>query len=150
MTSMRIEGGAELVATLNTLTARVQKNVLRQALENAAEPIRRRMSQMAPRAPGLPDLADNIAISPSRLKGADNAQAAAVAIGPGKDFFYGFYQEYGTVHNAAHPFMRPAFDSGASRAIADITRELWTVLAARGIARSSTSSTPVQSPGSLL
>lgn len=89
MVKMRFEGGAELAKAFEGLTARVSKRMLRESLEDAAEPMRRAMSSMAPREPGAPDLADNIVISTARTKAVEGAQSAAVAIGPAKAFYYG-------------------------------------------------------------
>ncbi len=149
MVKMKFEGGSELIKAMEALSPRVSKNVLKAALEDAAEPMRAKMSRLAPRDPDPIDLADNIVIGNVRAK-SDGGQAATVAIGPAKGFFYGFYQEFGTVHHSAQPFMRPAWDSGVSRAIADIGRAMWTALASRGISRSSTVDTPVQGDGRLL
>lgn len=149
--SVRIEGGAELAKVLNDLPKRVSKRVLRNALEAAGEPIRQGMARLAPREPGAPDLADHMVISGTRVEGLqDNDQTAAVAIGPEREFFYGFFQEWGTAFHGAQPFARPAFDSGVDRALKEITSALWTELAAVGIARLLTKASPVQSDGPLL
>lgn len=148
--SLKFYGGTELVNALNTLTNRVSKNVMREALTDAAEPMRRTMGQKAPREAGKPDLADHMVISPVRLKGADNSQASAVAVGPAQGFRYGFYQEYGTVHHSAQPFMRPAFDEGIVRAMAQLRLSIWTVLAARGIGQAASAPSAVQSEGRFL
>ncbi len=90
------------------------------------------------RAPGGPDLADNIVISTTRVKGLPSSETAAVAVGPAKRSFYGFYQEFGTAFHGAQPFMRPAFDVGVTKAIADIGRAMCTALASRRISQSVT------------
>lgn len=149
---MRVEGGAELASTLNNLSRKMSRRVMRNALEIAAEPIRKAMSAYAPRDPGAPDLADHMVVSPTRVEGLlENDQTAAVAIGPERgDYFYGYFQEFGTAHHGAQPFARPAFDQGVDQALSTITRQLWTELAAVGISRSISSPAPVQSVGSLL
>lgn len=144
---MRVEGGAELVKVLNDLSPRVGKRMLREALEAAGEPMRLSMQAKAPRAPGKPDLADNMVMSTARVKSRNEGQAAGVAIGPSAGFYYGFFQEFGTVHHSAQPFMRPSFDGGAPRALADLTRALWAALAARGVSRSTTVDAPVEGGG---
>ena len=68
--TMRIEGGDRLARNLAQLSTRVNKNVLRGALTRvAAEPIRARASDLAPRDPGAPDLAEHIVISTGRASG---------------------------------------------------------------------------------
>lgn len=145
--SMKIVGGAELARTLNALPTRVSKKVMREALEVAGEPIRKGMEMKAPRAPGAPDIADHMVIGNAKVEGLiDNDQTAAVAIGPARGYYWGLFQELGTIHHGAQPFARPAFESGMSKALAEIVRATWTALAGRGISRSSSSEAPVSSP----
>lgn len=146
--TMKFEGGLELAQALNKLPTRVSKRVIREALERAGEPMRADMARRAPRAPGAPDIADNMVMSPARMQGiSDNDQAAAIKIGPEKSLFYGLFQEFGTIHHGAQPFARPAFDAGWQKALDSVRASFWTALAAAGISRSVTSSTSVQSPG---
>lgn len=118
---LAIHGGNELAAKLNALP-QGPKKVLLTSGRRAAEPIRLRASQLAPRAPGAPDLADNIGISSIATRRQDEV---SYAIGPTKAFFYGFYQEYGTIHHGAQPFMRPAFQSAAPQALGLLGQMLW-------------------------
>lgn len=153
--SWKMEGGPELAAALNGLPKRVRKNVLREVLTDVGEPMRRRMGALAPRDPGAPDLADNIVISPSTRAGVDESGVslkadefqAAVAIGPARGFFYGLYQEFGTIHHGPQPFARPAFDADAPKAVTEIGRRLWVELAGRGISRSGTSDSGLDDSG---
>ena len=131
--SMQMSGWKELGARLRALPEAYTRTVVIDALKEAGEPMRARMAQLAPREPGAPDLADNIAISVANRLGdvgggrweARHDEEHAVAVGPTKGFFYGLFQEYGTVHHAAQPFMRPAFDSESSKALTILTQELW-------------------------
>jgi HK97 gp10 family phage protein len=153
---MRVEGGAELAASLNSISRKMSRRVMRNALELAAEPIRQTMASLAPRDPGAPDLADHMVVSPTRVEGlSENDQTAAVAIGPERgDYFYGYFQEFGTAFHSAQPFARPAFDQGVDLALRTITRQLWLELAAAGVHRyaNAPASSPVMggSGGSLL
>ncbi len=146
--SMKVEGGAELARALNALPTRVSKKVMRDALEVAGEPIRKGMEMKAPRAPGAPDMADHMVISTAKVEGLiDNDQTAAVKIGPAKGFYWGLFQEFGTIHHGAQPFARPAFDAGVSKAISEMVRATWTALAGRGISRSISQPSTPSSPG---
>jgi HK97 gp10 family phage protein len=49
---------------------------------------------------------------------------ATMFIGPTVDSFYGKFQEFGTVKQAAQPFMRPAWDANKEGALATIRGEL--------------------------
>jgi HK97 gp10 family phage protein len=128
---MRFEGGKELAAALRGLKAGVSKRIQREVLTDVAEPMRNAMSRNAPREPGAPDLADNIRISNGRKLDVVTDTEVAVRVGPTKAFFYGHFQEYGTVQHGPQAFMRPA----------QIARRLWTELAARGVSRSTSVST---------
>lgn len=143
--SMRFEGGEELAAELSRLSTRLSKSLLRGALEMGAAPIQKHARAIAPRRAPAPDMADHIGVSTARTQ-----EQAAVAIGPTRDFFYGFFQEVGTVHHGAHPFLRPAFETEAQKSLTAIGQELWRALAARGVSRSASVSVPVQSPGRLV
>lgn len=115
-------GGDDLERRLNALSASDKRAVLLAALKVAAEPMRDRMQTLAPRGPDAPHLADNIGVSVVREKDSD---AVAVAIGPTKDFFYGWFLEHGTVHMAARPFVRPAFDATAQASLDVLSQEIW-------------------------
>lgn len=129
MISMKVEGGDRLARTLRELPQRVNREVQRAALREGGELIRARASSLAPRAPGAPDLADNIGISNAR----PGDGSVAIAIGPTRGFFYGFFQEFGTVRHRAQAFMRPAWDSEGPRALKVIAAAMWTALIKRGV-----------------
>lgn len=131
--SVKFSGAKELAAALRALPAELSRQMMLDALEEAAEPTRARAAQLAPREPGAPDLADNIGISVANRIGdvgggrweARHDEEHAVAVGPTKNFFYGIFQEYGTSRHRAQPFMRPAFDSEAPRALTILAQRLW-------------------------
>lgn len=139
--SMKFEGGAELARALGSLSTRVSKGIQRDALRDAAEPMRREMAVLAPHEPGTPDLRDTMTISNAR--GAD-ANEIAVAVGPSRAGFYGSFQELGTSRHSAQPFARPAFDAKAPQALRILSDVLWRELAGRGIGRTVTVPTVVQ------
>lgn len=136
--------GRELAAALRSLSPRVSKSIQREALRDAAEPMRSTMGRLAPREPGAPDLADNMAISNATKKDGIDGTTVGVRVGPAKGFFYGYFQEYGTVHHGAQPFARPAFDSEVQKVLPALAKRLWTAMAGRGINRpTQTSAGPV-------
>jgi HK97 gp10 family phage protein len=148
MFAMHFEGGAELAQALDSLSVRVTQNVAREALKHGGELIRKRASQLAPYEVGPPDLRDNIGMSNAKVSEAGDI--AAIKIGPTRGFAYGLPQELGTRHHAAQPFMRPAFDTEAPKALGLIGQELWRQLAGRGFVRTGVMESPVQSMSSLL
>lgn len=138
MATLRFEGGKELEAALKSLSTRVSRRIQREALYDAAEPMRRAMAAKAPHAPGKPDLRDTMTISDVREEGNQ-----AVAIGPSKVGFYGSFHEFGSANQPAIPWARPAFDEKVETALQVLAREIWTALAARGVSRSVTRDVPV-------
>ena len=137
MFTMRIEGAADLARVLNQLPSATSRKVVLDALRAGATLVQAPAAAHAPRSPDPPHLAMNIGISAVNRVGSteggrwwqlDEADEFAVAVGPTKDFFYGLFQEYGTVDHAAQPFMRPAFDTGAPRALNVIGALLWAAL----------------------
>ena len=127
MITVKFEGGAELARTLAALPLSVSRQIQRATLVEAAEPMVVVARRLAPREPGAPDLADNIEIGNPR-SGKDkfgDEKATTVSVGPVRGFFYGYYQEWGTVHHGAQPFMRPAFDGQKERSLGIIRERLW-------------------------
>lgn len=124
-TKVKIVGGAELQRNLDALSNRLSRQK-RQTLVDAAEPIRTAMAQMAPRAPGAPDIASNIVVSAT--------EQAGISIGPAKGFYYGFFLEYGTVKMRARPFLRPAFDRhvASGLTVKGMMGSIWRALIGRG------------------
>lgn len=134
MASMRLEGGSDLAKALSGLSARVSTRLVRESLEEAAEPMRDRMEQLAPVGDPPTHLKDQIVISRTK-DGLTDARETAVAVGPSKRAFYGSFQELGTAHHAAQPFAAPAFDQTWNQSLAIFSEALWRELAGRGIRR---------------
>lgn len=132
---MKIEGGQALARQLGQLPRELSRQVQVNALKAAAEPIRTTAEALAPRddQANSPHLDQNIvigAVTEARLENAGRTTETVVEVGPaggrgGDDFFYGFFQEYGTAHHEAQPFMRPAFDEESRRALNILVDELW-------------------------
>ncbi len=128
MMSARFQGTDELADAFKRLAQPTRKAAIVRVLEEAAEPMRQRMASMAPRGDVAPHIADNIVISGVRkLDGVVMSESeAAVAIGPGKRFFYGLFWEFGwKFHPTPHPFVRPAYDEGKAAALKAIGAGLW-------------------------
>lgn len=128
MISLRVDGGEKLARELRALSTRVNRQVQRDALMAGGEVIRAAAAAMAPRAPGAPDLADNIVISQAR----PDDGSVGIAIGPARRFFYAGFQEFGTSRHRAQPFLRPAYDGESPRTLKIITAALWSAIIRRG------------------
>lgn len=130
--SLTMHGGKDLAKALDALSAKVSKRLLIEALTEAAEPMRQSMARHAPVDPGKPDLRDTMTINRSR---GEDVREAAVAVGPSKAGWYGSFQEFGTKHHGAQPFVRPAFDETAQQCLNVLGEVLWRELAGRGVHR---------------
>lgn len=117
-------GDDMLTKTLKALPDAISHDVAIAAMKEAAEPMRLRASELAPRGDnkGVTLAESIIATETTRVRGfgasgkwRDVREGESVlAIGPSykpDDAFYGGFQEHGTAHHAAQPFMRPAFDA---------------------------------------
>lgn len=105
------------------------KNVTRRAAITAMKRVEVRAKQMAPKDEG--DLADSITTKPVKAKRESRTRFAAsndvsVATGPTGRQEGGnpAWQEFGTVKQAAQPYMRPAADAESENVINDFGREL--------------------------
>lgn len=128
---MTFTGGKALAAQLQTLADALQRETVNDALVAAAEPGRQRAVDLAPRGPDAPHLADNIGVQV--LPGSQAQKQAdtdfAVAMGPGKKYFYGSFWEWGWKFHKSKPFMRPAFDETSRDALAILSAQFWAAIA---------------------
>ena len=127
---LRIQGGDELAKNLLSLSSRLSTSIMNQALTEGGGVVQKRASELAPRDPGAPDLADNIGISPIRKT---EERGGGVAIGPTRSFYYGKFLEFGTAKMGAQPFMRPAFDETQRQVLNVVGSALWAALIRRGL-----------------
>lgn len=158
-------GFKALEAALAELPKATARNVLKRTMIKAAEPIRSRAEELAPRDTG--NLKKSI-IASTRLKNkvGNAAYSAAIWAGLGKgaalqamraarrankasfaelyigpvvpDAFYAHFLEFGTQKAPAQPFLRPAWDARKDDALSIMRSELGNeiIAAARRIGRS--------------
>lgn len=145
MFTFKVAGFKELEDALRQLPEEIAGKVLRQALRTAATPMAEDAASRAPRSddPGpYGHMADSIKVRllkaaggiTDRLEEGDAREATGVGgedlevhlwIGPDRKHFYGFFGEFGTVHQSERPFMRPAFDRNAEGVISTLQVALW-------------------------
>jgi HK97 gp10 family phage protein len=137
--AMKLEGGQQFAKALEALPFTKQRGVLTKMLKKAAEPMRQRMEDKAPREPGKPDLADNMIIqSVSKIDDGSELEArsledseVAVAVGPSKDSWYAHFPEFGTAPHGNHPgtppqpYARPAFDETQDDVLRSLQDDIW-------------------------
>lgn len=137
---VKVEGLRDCERALAELPKATGKNALRRVAKGALGPMQGHAAAIAPREFG--DLAMSIQVSEKRTPRAkkrparrkvggrwksDPSTGIEMAMGPtrGKGVLnYASFQEFGTVEMAANPYMRPAWDSGAMKALDYIKDEL--------------------------
>jgi len=108
----KIRGMQELQSKLKRLESGMQARVLSNALTAGALPIQNEAKTLAPYETGTLRRSIHTEIVTKN----DNRIVAEI----GTDVEYGPHQEFGTWDMAAHPFLRPAFDTKLSKAQAEI------------------------------
>lgn len=107
---------------LQGLPGALGREVRERALLKGAEPIRETASVLAPRKSGR--LSRGVQKEVARNNRFFAGDEVVVAVGVGDDEFYGAFQEFGTVVNDAHPFLRPAYDQRKDEAVSITRRDL--------------------------
>lgn len=150
---VEIKGARELDELLKQLPDRVAKQVLAGALMSGGQVIRAEIQRRAPvrhdagakkigkgakgRLPGF------LRASIARRRIRRGSAALTIGVGPLRSAFYAMFQEFGTRHQPARPFMRPAFDAKAGEALQKIGEAL-----GRGIDRAAARLAKGRSAGS--
>lgn len=117
-----VEGMADLLASMEDLPLALQKNIIVRSLRKAGEPIAEEIERRAPDDPETPGsrIAKNIKVQVS-----DQTATGAVArIGPTSAGFPAIFTEAGSAHQAARPFIGPAFESKKEEAVGILGEEL--------------------------
>lgn len=152
MNDQVIVGGRELDALLQTLSPKIEKNIMRGALRAGAVEIRDEIKQRAPVASG--DLKKSIRVTSRTQKGRVSASAK---VGDAKAW-YAHLVEFGTRPHiikakpgramrfagtttaqvshpgiAGRPFIRPAADEATPRALQEVTKYIRRRLTNQGI-----------------
>ena len=117
MADVRLEGGDELLRKLRLLEGAVRGAALKDAAQGGADIVRDRAAQLAPRG-RTGKLAARMETEVVRSE-PDHAE---VAIGP--TAFHGLFQELGTPHQPAQPFLRPALDGTEGAVVAKVGAKL--------------------------
>jgi len=123
MMKVKLEGFRELEEALSRLPKATGRGVLRRIAKGALKPIADQASSGAPRRSGK--LAVGIAVSEKRTRRASKqvpkmkaSEGVQMFMGPTSgSLAYAAFTEFGTVDTPAQPFMRPAWDGGATGAL---------------------------------
>ena len=134
MVSATYSGGDDMIARLGDVAVDLRRTIVVKAVRAGAEPVRRRIEELAPAGADAPHIKDHIGISAqSKVDGVRVAEGeAAVKIGPTKGYAYGVPQEFGWKdHPTPRPFVRRGFEETKSQALKVIGDELWAGITAR-------------------
>ncbi len=115
-----ITGFDQLAENLNELERIPRQHALRVMVKAGASILQPRMAELAPVDSGA--LAAGITTKIATGGGADQVEAD---VGPGKDQFWGLFQEFGTKTQKAQPFMQPAFDQTKDQIQAAMIDAFW-------------------------
>jgi len=115
--TIEIQGLDELEAQLKWLPLHVRRKVARDALKAGAQVIKTQAEINAPFKTGALMQSIEVQRGRSRRRGTVNF-VVGVSKGWFKgDQFYAAFHEFGTSHQPARPFLRPAFDTTRDRAL---------------------------------
>lgn len=127
MSEFRIDGFDECVSAVRQLPQEIAGKVLDAAMRKAGTPMAQDASSTAPRSETpskAGHMADTISLRKFTDQNSGNDLEVNYTIGPDAKHFWGGFNEFGTIHEAARPFERPAFDRGASGVIDTLGKEL--------------------------
>ncbi|WIY23349.1 HK97-gp10 family putative phage morphogenesis protein [Parasedimentitalea psychrophila] len=137
---MQLEGFSELEDALDQVSKAAGKGVLRRGLKKAAEPMAKLMRDKASEDQG--DLRDSVAVSTKLSKRQatahrkmfrDDRASVEMFVGAGP-LPQAHLSEFGSVHNAPAPFVRPAWDQDHRALLDRLGKDLWAELS-KSIAR---------------
>ena len=120
------KGFQEMINTLDNM-GKAGENIFKKALDEGAKPVlsamKRKVYQILHRRTGK--LQDNIKIGKVRkLRDGTYSQVIGILKGDISSVYYGKFSEYGSSHEPARPWQRPAFDESKDKAYAKIEQEL--------------------------
>lgn len=114
----KLEGEPELIRALERLTEAIGGAGLLAAADAGAERLAAGMERRAPYRTG------RLAMNIENETLTSTARRAEKGVGPGRKAFHGMFQELGTAHHAAQPFMRPEFDESQEEVIGIVRESL--------------------------
>ena len=130
--TIRVEGLLDTKKAVRMMREALSDAAVTEIVADGVEPVASSAQHYAPRVSGA--LADSIEVSTSAIdpEGVDDVE---VYVGPTDDVEYALPVEVGTPDGvrgpgqyfpgtAPHPYLRPAFDEGADRALQDIGQAL--------------------------
>lgn len=139
MITLKVSGFVELEKALLKLPQEIAGKVLSAALRKSGTPMAETGKRLAPRSddPGPHGhMADSIKLRTFKTE-SDHDVEINLWLGPDPTHFYGIFPEFGTRHQSATPFLRPAWDQHKDEVLTILGKELWAGInrAARRLAK---------------
>lgn len=133
--TVKTRGFREVEKKLSNLKEVTGRNVLRKVAKGALEPMADVAAQKAPEESGI--LSFSIVVTEKRTRRAktgfgknyfQRVRGIQMAMGPATGLgatYYAAHVEFGTIDTPAQPYMRPAWDTGAMKALDYVQDNLW-------------------------
>jgi HK97 gp10 family phage protein len=125
--SCELEGLDDLEALLQIVAPKQAKAAIRKAGRKAGLIWQEAVEENAPRETGK--LADSIKVTTRVGEGDDDSTGSiTVVVAPTKEVFYAMFQEFGTAHQHAKPFVGPAYEGHKEEVIQTFSTEVLNAL----------------------
>lgn len=126
-TFVKVEGLKELENALLQLPRATSKNVMKRALMNAGQPVADMAESLAPVKTGALQRAISVGsrLTRRQKKASPKQSGVEVYVGVARSLPQGIFQEFGTVHDAPQPFLRPAWDALQTQVLNSVKENLW-------------------------
>lgn len=127
-TRVHVDGLSELKDALHELPKATAKNVMKRVLVKRGQPIAQHASSLARQKTGALKISFKVGTKLSRRQKAAHSKEGPdeveVFIGP-SPLVQAITEEFGTSKQAAHPMLRPAWDSGKLAVLEGIGKDIW-------------------------
>lgn len=124
--SARLVGADAMVRVLRSMPKEVSDKVVASAVRAGAAVVRKEAIARAPVRSGGRPKPGNLKKSIRALRTRKTEHDVTYLVGPTGRGFYGLFLEFGTSRQAKRPWLRPAFEATADRALATIGKTLGT------------------------
>ena len=119
--SMDITGHKELQRAFGELPKSMTKQVIVSALKKVSKPIVKEARDKAPKRTGK-------GAKSIKARTNKNLKPIGISIGPDRKNFHMMFVEFGTINQAAEPYLRPALDNNKGRIPKEFGKVVWPVL----------------------
>lgn len=123
--NIQVFGDKALAKKLNALPDALEKKIVRKAMRQGIKPVAAAAKANAPVLSGLLQLSLKVGARKFKNRHQFGVQVSTAGIS-GVELFYAAYQEFGTSHQPAKPFIRPALYGNEGTVLSTMKREIGT------------------------